>query len=121
MDNRDGKKDKHMEISCNIVEKFGYLNESETKIFAKVSWSEKEPKYDIRKCYTPANGELKLAAGISLTESEMDMLVSLYQASRSKEVKLDEVFASATSIMEKRENGYRTEDGFIRLHPKRNI
>lgn len=119
MPQKHSKKDKNTTISCDIVEKFGYLNDHENKIFAKVSWSDREPKYDIRKCYiNTESGELMLGAGISLTEDEMEMLVSLYQTSKKREVKLDDVFQSASGIIEKRGKGYRTEDGFIRLHRK---
>lgn len=119
MSNRRNKKDKNTTISCDIIEQYGYLNSKENKIFAKVSWGDNDPKYDVRKCYTNSeSGELMLGSGISLTEDEMEMLVSLYQSSKKREVKLDDVFQSASGIIEKRGQGYRTEDGFIRLHRK---
>lgn len=112
------KKDKPDEISCEIKEKLGFLNPDANKIFARVSWNKRDPKFDIRKCYTDKEGNLKLSSGISLSEQEMEELVALYERHKAKQVDFDSIFRSATGITEKRKAGYRTENGFIRLTKK---
>ena len=102
------------DITCEIKEPIGYLNEDRNKIFARVSWNDKAPKFDIRKCYNH-EGELRLMAGVSLTESEMEELVRLYQEYKSRQVDFDKIFASASGIVQKRQDGHVTKDGFIKL------
>ena len=111
-------KEKDKQLSVDIQEEYGYLNEKKNKIFAKVQWGTNEPKLDIRKCFVK-DGSLVLAGGISLTEDELDTMVELAQSSKRKGVDFQEIFDTAESIQENRHKGFRTEDGFIRLHPKK--
>lgn len=112
-------KQKSDSISCEIIESYGYLNPDDSKIFAKVSWNGNAPKLDIRKCYRDKNtGELKLSSGISLTEEELNEVISKYQMEKSREVNFDKIIASTSSIVKNRRNGYATQDGFIRLTKK---
>lgn len=114
-----GNKKKQESDSAVIHETYGYLNDKENKVFAKVSWYEGEPKFDIRKCAKDSDGNLKLYSGISLTESELNSLVSLAESTKRKGVDFGEIFKSAESIQENRKKGFRTENGFIKLHRKK--
>lgn len=113
------KKKDQEQVSCKVHETYGYLNDKQNKVFARVSWGDNGPKYDIRKCYEK-DGELKLGSGISLSEEELQTLMDVAESVKEKmrEVDFDEIFASAPSIQENREKGFRTEDGFIRLRKK---
>lgn len=115
------KKDKKTSISCEIKKKIGFLNPNENKVFALVSWSGRDPKFDVRKCYVAKDGTFTLASGISLSEKEMEELVSLYGRYKesNKGVDFESIFDSSSSIMEKRRAGFRTVNGFIRLTPKK--
>lgn len=104
-------------LSVEIEEKYGYLNDKENKIFAKVSWDGKEAKYDIRKCYTK-DGETKLGSGISLTEDELETLIELAQSTKRTGVNFKDIFDSASSIQDNRRKGFHTENGFIKLQRK---
>lgn len=107
------------DITCDIVEQYGYLNLENNKVMAKVSWNDNEPKYDIRKCYTDKKtGELKLAGGISLTEPELQEVVRLYQSQKKREVNFDKIVSVTSSIVGNRNTGHVTKDGFIRLTKK---
>ena len=112
-------------LSVEIKEQYGFLNDKQNKVFAKVVWGDNSAKFDIRKCYEK-DGELKLGSGISLSEDELNMLVKLNEARRRKEkereVDFDDIFRSAAAIEENRAKGFQTENGgFIRLHPKKKL
>lgn len=109
-------------IKCTIKESFGFLNADKSKIFAIVSWNDRDPKFDIRKCYEKDN-ELMLGSGISLTEEEMDALSDLYsrckKRAKTEPVNFDDIFSIVSQITEKRKKGYTTENGYIVLHRKK--
>lgn len=112
-------------LSVEIKEQYGFLNDKQNKVFAKVVWGDSSAKFDIRKCYEK-DGELKLGSGISLSEDELNMLVKLNEARKRKEkeseVDFDDIFRSAAAIEENRAKGFQTENGgFIRLHPKKKL
>ena len=107
------------DITCDIVETYGYLNPEDNKIFAKVSWNGNDPKFDIRRCYNDKkSGELKLAGGISLTSSELDEVIRLYEKQKRREVDFGKIVSVTSSIVEKRRDGYATQNGFIKLTKK---
>lgn len=59
------------ELKFEIIETFGTLSESSKgwkKQLKKVSWNEREPKYDIRE-WSP--DESKMSKGITLTKEEL--------------------------------------------------
>ena len=63
-----------MDIKFEITEHIGNLSESSkgwTKELNKVSWNDKEPKYDIRD-WSPDHE--KMGKGVTLSESEMENL-----------------------------------------------
>lgn len=144
---KSNKKDSS-DFSYEVKEEYGYLNDKENKIVAKVSWNDKPAKYDIRSCYTK-DDEIKLGKGISLTYDEIETLhdileeiliadkdsqsedddeedhsakkkskppsVGVSETPKRPVVDFAEIFGEATGIMEKREAGYTTKDGFILL------
>lgn len=108
------------EITCDIIETHGFLNDKKDKVYAKVSWNGNEPKDEIRKCYTDKDDNFKLSSGIALSDDEIETLYKLSSLKKTKEngINFDEIFDSATNITEKREKGYVTENGFIVLKYK---
>ena len=114
------------DISYEIEKEYGYLNDKQSKIVAKVAWNGKEAKIDIRSCFTK-DGDIKLGKGISLSDDEVAKLKSILeklsdddddQSSKKKAVNFEEIFGQATGIVERREQGFTTKDGFIQLKPK---
>ena len=112
------------DISYEIEKEYGYLNDKQSKIVAKVAWNGKEAKIDIRSCFTK-DGGIKLGKGISLSDDEVAKLKSILeklsdddQSSKKKAVNFEEIFGQATGIVERREQGFTTKDGFIQLKPK---
>ena len=112
------------DISYEIEKEYGYLNDKQSKIVAKVAWNGKEAKIDIRSCFTK-DGDIKLGKGISLSYDEVTKLKSILeklsdddddnddQSSKKKAVNFEEIFGQ-----ERREQGFTTKDGFIQLKPK---
>lgn len=129
------KKDKKSDDrNYKVIKKFGYLNSDEKKILVKMSWYDKDAKYDIRKCWDK-EGELMIGTGISLSRKELKSLRDLIDKVLDDDdeedeeddsgnedgrtpVNLDEVLSAVPGILSKREEGYTTEDGFIRLKCK---
>lgn len=129
---KNNKKDSS-DFTYDIKKEYGYLNEKKNKLVAKVSWNDKDPKIDIRSCYEK-DGEIKLGKGISLSYDELgalkDILNNISESDEDDDqgdgptdssppkrqaVNFDEIFGQATGIVEKREAGYTTKDGFIVL------
>lgn len=120
------------DISYEIEKEYGYLNDKQSKIVAKVAWNGKEAKIDIRSCFTK-DGDIKLGKGISLSYDEVAKLKSILeklsdddddnddQSSKKKAVNFEEIFGQATGIVERREQGFTTKDGFIQLKPRHGI
>lgn len=118
--------------SAKILKKYGYLNDKKSKIVAKVSWNDGSPKINIRSCFMK-DGDLILSKGVTLDRDEAVQLQSALkkaladtednededsddQAShKPKPVDFNEIFSQASSIVEKRDAGFTTEDGFIKL------
>ena len=106
------------EITCNIEKVYGFLNKKETKALVLVSWNGGPTRAELRKCWKTDDGELRLGAGLPLDDSEIDELIELFKQ-RPKPVNFDEVFKSSTGIMEKRQAGFKTEDGFVVLRKRK--
>ena len=132
---RMNKKKDSNDFSYDIKKEYGYLNEKKNKLVAKVSWNDKDPKIDIRTCYEK-DGEIKLGKGISLSYDEISALreilsdidetdedddeeeddkPSSHSPPKRKAVNFEEIFGQVTGIVEKREAGFTTQDGFIVL------
>lgn len=106
----------------------GYLNPERTKVVATIKFNDNDPEVNIRKCwFDDATGELSTGQGIILTKREIDALAEILNSRDShgklpevsqdgrQSVNFDDIFASAAGIVEKRDAGYTTEDGYIRL------
>ena len=116
--------------TSKILKKYGYLNDKKSKIVAKVSWNDGTPKINIRSCFMK-DGELILGKGVTLDRDEAIQLQSALKKAladveddeesedktrhKPKPVDFNEIFSQASSIVEKRDAGFTTEDGFIKL------
>lgn len=107
-------KNKKEQVTCRIDKIYGFLNNKCSKALVQVSWNDGPTRVEVRKCWKTDGGELRLGSGIPLESSEIEELVELFKKV-PKPVNFDEVFRSTSGIMEKRDKGYRTEDGFIVL------
>lgn len=105
------------DVTCNIERVIGFVNKKETKVLVMVSWNDGPTRTELRKCWKTDSGELRLGAGIPLDDDEIDELVELFKQ-RPKPVNFSEVFKSSTGIMEKRQAGFKTEDGFVVLRKR---
>lgn len=125
------KKDKKDQVTYEIVKVYLFLNEDETKVFCRVAWNGGEPRDEVRTCWRK-DGKLKLGKGIPLSASDITNLYNFIDMARDDfedeedesdcdkptVVDFDSLFASSMGIMEKREAGYQTVDGFIDLRRK---
>lgn len=126
------------EFDYKILKIHGYLNEAKSKVLLTVKWGDNNPTFEIRRC-REVDGKLQLLKGISIQKSEYKELKKLLKKidseyssdellfsddesdhSGKKAVDFDKVFDSASGIMEKREAGFTTKDGFIKLHRRHN-
>lgn len=108
-------------ISVDITKVHGFINDSQNKVVADVSWNDQPKTLDIRRCWTNDDGEITLGKGISLTEFEVENLRDILNdvlSKKKKPVKFSAVFEEAPGIIEKRDAGFTTEDGFIKLIPR---
>ncbi|MFR6327139.1 MAG: YdbC family protein [Ruminococcus sp.] len=65
------------ELKFEITERIGVLSENAkgwTKEFNKVSWNEREPKYDLRE-WNPDHS--RMGKGITLTDEEVETLKAI--------------------------------------------
>ena len=65
------------ELKCEITERIGVLSENAkgwTKELNKVSWNEREPKYDLRE-WNPDHS--RMGKGITLTDEEVETLKAI--------------------------------------------
>ena len=122
---------KNEDRNYKIAKVFGYLDANQRKVLAKVAWYDKDAKYDIRKCWDK-EGVLMVGTGISLSRKELKVLRELIDKILDDDdeeeedsdddgrvaVNLDDVLSSVPGILSRREAGYTTEDGFIRLKAK---
>ena len=128
------KTSNNKDLEYKIIKIHGYVNDSKSKILATVKWGDNDPTLDIRRCRELDDGTLQLLKGISIQKHEFHNLDQLIQDIKitydsqddifsededihagRHEVNFDKVFDSAGGIMEKREAGYTTKDGFIKL------
>lgn len=66
------------ELKFEITERIGVLSENAkgwTKEFNKVSWNEREPKYDLRE-WNPDHS--RMGKGITLTDEEVETLKAIF-------------------------------------------
>lgn len=113
-------------FEMEIIELYGFLNEEHTVCFVKVSWNGRKAKNEIRRC-KEVEGELILGKGLAITDSEIRTLIGIVNGTEKPDkgswkdpVDFNALFRAGEGIMEKREKGYRTKDGFIMLTRKDN-
>lgn len=122
--------------TSKILKKYGYLNDKKSKVVAKVSWNDGTPKINIRSCFMK-DGELILGKGVTLDRNEAIQLQTTLKKAltdteddeesedkvnhKPKPVDFNEIFSQASSIVEKRDAGFTTEDGFIKLKFKAGV
>lgn len=118
------KKEKN-ELKCEIHQIHGFLSDKKNKVVATVSWGDEPPKLNIRTCWDKDG--LHLGKGITLDPNEVDALTEILVSARNtgelqkiskdgrKAVNFSKIFGEATNIVDKREAGFTTQDGFITL------
>lgn len=127
MKNKNKKEKDSLKVSIKAVH--GYLNPEKSLVLATVSWNDGPEKLNIRNCYVDDEGELQLRKGVALSEDEVDALTDLLKERRKhglpkiakdgkKAVDFAGIFESATDIVEHRDAGFTTEDGFICLRKR---
>lgn len=117
------KNTKKSEITCDIEELYGILSDNgcgTRKIFARISWNGLPAKTEIRVVRTKVDGEEIVGKGIALTDSEIDNLIESYRKKKAsddknKPVNFQDIFNAAPGIVDKREEGHVTKDGYIIL------
>ncbi|MCM1531954.1 MAG: hypothetical protein NC114_06740 [Ruminococcus flavefaciens] len=119
------KKTKKDSVEYTIEKIHMFLNDEKTKVYARVSWNGRPAKDEVRSCWMK-DGELKLGKGIAISPADITSLYDFldtvgedFESSTEDDedegVDFAEIFRSSEGIMEKREQGYRTENGFIKL------
>ena len=110
------KKDKKSDVNFEIVESYGFLDKEETKLYAKVRWFDNEAKDMVSRVYRLKDhpDEIRLGKGIELTLEDIEALANLAKK-HPKPVDFKEIFESSIGIMDKREAGHTTKDGYIVL------
>ena len=106
-------KSKKSEVTYNIEEIYCFLD-NRKKVFLRIAWNGKEAKNELRTCWEDKDGELHIGKGVEITEEDLDAIMEKFPR-KKKAVDFAEVFESSRGIMEKREAGYSTENGFIKL------
>lgn len=122
------KKEKQ-ELKSEILQVHGFLNDKKSKCVATIAWGDEPAKINIRTCWDK-DGELKVGKGVTLDKDEVDRLTEILVSARNtgeiqrvsndgrKAVNFSKIFGEATDIVDKRESGYTTQDGFIKLKKK---
>lgn len=104
------------EVTYDIEKVYGFLDNG-NKIYARISWNGGKAKDEVRNVWYDKEGNMKLGRGIDLSDSVFDELSALHKK-KPKPVDFDSVFVSAEGIASRRNDGLKTEDGFIVLHRK---
>lgn len=122
------KKADKKSVTCEIKKIHLFLNDEKTKVYVRVSWNGNPPKDEVRSCWEK-DGQLMLGKGISLSPTEITSLydfldtvgVDYEEPSKRDEpvgVDFDQLFETSVGIMEKRQQGMQTSDGFVVLTRK---
>ena len=101
-----------------------FLNPEHSKVFVRVSWDGRPAKDELRTCWEK-DGQLMLGKGIALSMDEIadlhNFIMDGGMAEKDDEphgVDFSAIFESSKGIMDKRRDGYRTDNGFIVLTRK---
>lgn len=114
---------KRDQINCDVKHVHGILSDNgfgTKKIYASISWNDREAKDEIRLVKKDVNGNDVVGKGIALTDDEMENLIKAYHKKKAEEevhkpVDFSQIFDRAPNIVEQREKGYVTKDGAIVL------
>lgn len=97
-----------------------WISDDEKKAYLNISWGNGEPKDELRRIWKDDNGDIHPGKGIAISAEELEQILESIRRAKKKRgknpVNFDAVFASAGGILDKREKGYSTMDGFIKLH-----
>lgn len=111
-------------IECSIERVYMFLNPEHSKVFVRVSWDGRPAKDELRTCWEK-DGQLMLGKGIALSMDEIaDLHNFIMDGGMAEEddepdgVDFSAIFESSKGIMDKRRDGYRTDNGFIVLTRK---
>lgn len=102
------------DITFEIKKIHGYLSDKKNKLLLDISWNGEPAKTELRKCWTDKDGNLRIGAGLALSDDEMEKLMLIWET-QLKPVNFNKIFHSSAGITDKRAAGFRTEDGFVVL------
>lgn len=120
---------KKSDITYKIIKIHYFLDQDCKKVYVRVAWGDMPPRDEVRTCWKK-DGKLYLGKGIPLTEEEIRNLYDFcetvgvdfdpdsYKDDNEPGVDFDDIFRQSEGIMDKRNAGYRTKDGFIVLSRK---
>lgn len=113
------KKDKS-DLTYEVEEIYGYLNDEKTLIYASISWNGNPAKDEVRRVGLDDNGDIKyLGKGIALNQDEIKALHKLAKNAHPDPVNFTKIFDQAPDIISARQKGYQTEEGgFMKLERK---
>ena len=101
------------------INKVHWISSDEKRAYVNVTWGDNEHRDELRRVWKDTNGEMKLGKGIFVEADDLEAIVeNLKRIGRNggkKPVNFEKVFDDSSGIIEKREQGYTTDDGFIRL------
>lgn len=111
---------KTSEFTYMIEKIYGYLDPEHTVVYCRVAWGDRPAQDEVRKCWIDQKtNKLKLGKGLAMTPKMIKTLKKISELTTDKEgVDFEAIFRSSEGIMEKREAGFRTEDGFYVLKRK---
>ena len=95
-------------------------NGTARKIFGMVAWNDRPAKAEIRTIVKKHDGSEMIGKGIALSDEELEALVTAYKKKKkhddaNKPVDFNDIFGAAPDIVNKREHGQVTKDGFVVL------
>lgn len=117
---KETKKSSKTDITYDIKEVYGYLNDEKTLIYASIAWNGNPAKDEVRRIALDDNGDIKyLGKGIAIDTDEIKNLHKLSKMSHPDPVNFTKIFDQAPDIISGRQKGYQTEDGgFMKLLKK---
>ena len=108
------KKSSSDELTYKIIKDYGELENG--KRLLKISWNDGPERFEIRKVWEK-DGELKVGKGIEITKNDAKKILEYFEFD-PKPVDFEDVFKSSMGIMEKRDAGMTTKDGYVVLKRK---
>ena len=109
-------KSKTDDLTFKIIKDYGELENN--KHLLRISWNDGPERLEIRKVFVTQKGETKVGKGIEISRADAEQILR-YLDTDPKPVNFDDVFESARGIMEKRDAGLTTDNGYIVLKRKK--